>query len=139
MYLYFALAAIVGLVAGIIIAACSKKSENVVYGVLDKIGVVTNILLIPLYAILTIFFFFLAMLGMNPDGEGFIGIISWIISIVCNSSPALCGLGLGAAIAWRKKGKSLRSFLAQFAGVAGYVVVMLIFVLLGDFVFASLN
>ena len=139
MYLYFAFAAIAGLVAGIIIAARSKKTEGVVYGTLDKVGVATNILLIPIYAIVTAFFFFLAMLGMNPESGGFMGIISWIMSIVCNSAPALCGIGLGASVAWRKKGKSVRSFLAQFAGIAGFAVVFLIFILVGDYVFASLN
>ena len=39
--------------------------------------------------------------------------------------------------ALRKKGKSKKSFWVQFAGIAGYIVVMLIFILLGDFVFAS--
>ena len=139
MYLYFALMTIVGLVAGIIIAARSKKTEGVVYGLLDKIGIATNIILIPIYGIITAFFFFLAMLGMNPESGGFISIISWIMSIICNSSPALCGLGLGASVAWRKKGKSVRSFWAQFAGIAGFAVVMLIFIFFGDFVFDSLN
>ena len=139
MYLYFILATIAGIVAGIIIAARTKKAEGVVYGVLDKIGITTNILLIPIYTILTIFFFFLAMLGMNPESGGFMGIISWIMSFICTSSPALCGFGLGVSNAWRKKGKRVHSFLAQFAGIAGYVVVLLIFILLGDLVFASLN
>lgn len=138
MYLYFAFAAIAGLVAGIIIAARSKKTEGVVYGTLDKVGIATNILLIPVYAIVTAFFFFLAMLGMNPESGGFMGVISWIMSIVCNSAPVLCGLGLGASVAWRKKGKSIRSFLAQFAGVAGFGVVLFIFLVFGN-VFASLN
>ncbi len=138
MYISFIFAAIAGLVAGIIIAARSKKAETVVYGSLDKVGIATNILLIPVYAILTTFFFFLNMLGMNPESGGFMGIISWITSIVCASAPALCGLGLGASVALRKKGKSKRSFWAQFAGIAGFAVVMLIFLLFED-VFASLN
>ena len=65
MYLYFAFAAIAGLVAGIIIAARSKKTDGVVYGTLDKVGVATNILLIPIYAIVTAFFFFLAMVASS--------------------------------------------------------------------------
>lgn len=138
MYLYFAFAAIAGFVAGIIIAVRSKKAEGVAYGLLDKIGIATNILLLPVYAILTIYFFFIAMLGMNPEGEGFMGIISWIVSIVCCSSPALCSLGLAASIAWRKKGKSVHSFLVQFAGIAGYAAVLLVLLFFGS-VFASLN
>ena len=139
MFIYFAFAAIAGLVAGIIIAARSKKPEGVVYSPLDKIGIATNILLIPVYVVFTIFFFFLNMLGMNPESGGFMGIISWIVSIICASSPVLCGLGLGASVAWRKKGKTVRSFWVQFAGIAGFAAVLLICILLGDFVFASLN
>ena len=138
MYLYFIVAAIAGIVAGIIIAARSKKTEGVVYGSLDKVGIVTNILLIPVYAILSAYFFFLVMLAMNPESEGFLGIISRILSIVCASSPALCGLGLGASVAWRRNGKSTRSFWVQFAGIAGFAAVMLIFLVFGS-VFDSLN
>ena len=139
MFLYYALVSIVGLIAGIVIAARSKKTEGVVYGILDKIGIATNILLIPVYLVLITFFFFLVMLGMNPVNGGFFGIISWIVSIICSSSPALCGLGLGASVAWRKKGMSKKSFWVQFAGIAGFAFVILIFILIGDVVFASLN
>ena len=45
MYFYYALVAIIGLVAGIVIAARSKKAEGVAYGKLDKAGKITNILL----------------------------------------------------------------------------------------------
>ena len=51
MYIYVFLVAISSLVAGIVIAARSKKVEGVVYGALDKVGIITNILLIPAYAI----------------------------------------------------------------------------------------
>ena len=139
MFLYYALVSIVGLIAGIVIAARSKRTEGVVYGTLDKIGIATNIILIPVYLVLITFFFFLVMLGMNPVNGGFFGIISWIVSIICSSSPALCGLGLGASVAWRKKGMSKKSFWVQFAGIAGFAFVILIFILIGDVVFASLN
>ena len=53
MYLYIVIEAIVGILAGILLAACSKKAEGVVYGTLDKVGRITNILLIlNLYCLL---------------------------------------------------------------------------------------
>ena len=55
MYLFAAVAAIVALIAGILLAACTKKTEGVVYGKLDKAGRITNIVLIPLYIFLTMF------------------------------------------------------------------------------------
>ena len=129
MYIYFILAAILGLVSGIVIALRSKKAEGVVYGALDKVGIVTNILLIPAYAIVSLFCTFIVMLGYFPDGEGILAVVAWILAIIGATGPAFCGLGLGASVALRKKGKSRLSFLAQFAGVAGLAVTILFFVL----------
>ena len=81
MFLYFALAAIAGLVAGIIIAVCSKKAEGVVYSTLDNVGIITNILLIPAYVLASIFCFFIVMLGYFPDGEGILGVIAWTLAL----------------------------------------------------------
>ena len=139
MYLYFALAAIVGIVAGIVIAVRSKKAEDVVYGTLDKIGKVTNILLIPVYFIVSIFCFFIVMLGYFPEGEGILGVLSWSVAIIGATGPVLCGLGLGASVALRKKGKSKKSFLVQFAGVVGLGITILFLVTFGEGLFGSLN
>ena len=139
MYLYFALAAIAGLVAGIVIAARSKKEEGVVYGILDKVGIVTNILLIPAYVIIAIFCFFIVMLGYFPEGEGILGVLSWIVAIIGATGPVLCGLGLGASVALRKKGKSKKSFWVQFAGIVGLGITILFLVTFGEWLFSSLN
>ena len=139
MCIYFALVAIIGLVVGIIIAARSKKAEGVVYGKLDKAGIVTNILLIPIYAIVTIFNFFIVMLGYFPEGEGILGVLSWIVAIIGATGPVLCGLGLGASVALRKKGKSKKSFCVQFAGVVGLSITILFLVTFGEWLFGSLN
>ena len=45
MYLCTAIATIIGLIAGIILAASAKKAEGVTYGKLDKAGQITNIVL----------------------------------------------------------------------------------------------
>ena len=139
MYLYYALVAMVGIIAGIVIAASSKKAEGAVYGKLDKVGIVTNILLIPIYAIVTIFNFFIVMLGYFPEGEGILGVLSWIVAIIGATGPVLCGLGLGASVALRKKGKSKKSFWVQFAGVVGLSITILILVTFGEWLFGSLN
>ena len=139
MYIYFILAAIAGLVAGIVIASRSKKAEGVVYGALDKVGIVTNILLIPVYAIVSLICTFVVMLGYIPDGEGILAIVAWALAIIGATGPALCGLSIGASVALRKKGSSKLSFLAQFAGVAGLAVTILFFVLFCGNLFGSLN
>ena len=139
MYFYFIFAAVAGLVAGIVIAARSKKAEGVEYGKLDKVGTITNVLLIPVYAIASIFCMFLVMLGYSPEGEGFLALISWVLAIIGATGPALCGLGLGASVALRRNGKSKPSFWAQFAGVAGLGVTFLFFLLFYGNLFSSLN
>ena len=139
MYLYFVFMAIVGLVAGIVIAKRSKKIEGVVYGTLDKVGIITNVLLIPVYAIVSIFCLFIVMLGYIPDGEGILAIVAWFLAIIGATGPAFCGLGLGASVALRKKGKSKLSFLVQFAGVAGLSITILFFILFCGNLFGSLN
>ena len=139
MYLYFVLVAIVGLVLGIVITARSKKSEGVVYGVLDKVGITTNILLIPAYAIATIFCFYLVMLGYFPNGKGIIAFIAWLLAIIGATGPVLCGVGLGTSVSLRKKGKSKLSFAVQFAGIAGIGITILFFLLFSGNLFGSLN
>ena len=139
MFIYFILAAIAGLVAGVVLAVRSKKAEGVVYGKLDNVGRVTNILLIPVYAIVVLFCSFIVMLGYIPDGEGIMGIVAWVVAIIGATGSAFCGIGLGVSVALRKNGKSKQSFWAQFAGVAGLAVTILFFIIFSGNLFGSLN
>ena len=118
MYLYTVIEAIVAVVAGIAIAVCAKKADGVVYGTLDKVGRITNILLIPVYVCLSPLYLFLGMIS-NPRYDGFLGVLGWIVSVIIASAALFCGLGLGFSVALRKKGRSKLSFAVQFAGVAG--------------------
>ncbi len=70
MYIYAGIAAVVAVVAGILIAALTKKTDGVVYGELDKVGQITNIILIPVYAVLTLFFIALSLF-LYPGYDGF--------------------------------------------------------------------
>ena len=139
MFIYFILAAIAGLVAGVVLAVRSKKAEGVVYGKLDNVGRVTNILLIPVYAIVVLFCSFIVMLGYIPDGEGIMGIVAWVVAIIGATGSAFCGIGLGVSVALRKNGKSKQSFWAQFAGVAGLAVTILFFIIFSGNLFGSFN
>lgn len=139
MYLYYLLAAITGLVAGIIIAARSKKADGVLYGKLDKAGKITNVLLIPVYAILSCFFWFIVMVGLNPWGKGLMWLLSAVLAVIGATGPAFCGIGLGASVALRRKGKSRLSFWVQFAGIAGLGITFLFFLLFYGTLFKPLN
>ena len=129
--IYTLLEAIVGVIAGILLAACTKKAEGVVYGKLDKAGRITNILLLLLYICtspLCMVFGFIAV----PRYTGFLGILGWIVSIIIASATLFAGLGLGASVALRKKGESKKSFIVQFAGVAGVILTVGLYALAGN-------
>ena len=63
MFLYTTTEAVVAVVAGILIAACTKKADGVTYGKLDKAGRITNILLIPVYVCVSPLYLFLGMIS----------------------------------------------------------------------------
>ena len=138
MFIYTTLAAIAGIVAGILIAVRSKKAEGVTYGKLDKVGKITNIILIPVYVIPSPLYLFMGML-CNPDDGGLLGLLGWILSIIVGSAALFCGLGLGFSVALRKKGKSGLSFAVQFAGLVGIALTVLLFSLFYGGLLGSLN
>lgn len=49
MFLYTSIVAAVAVIAGILLAVCTKKPEDITYTKLDKAGRVTNILLLLVY------------------------------------------------------------------------------------------
>ena len=128
MFLYTTVEAVAGVVAGLLIAICSKKTDGVIYNKLDKIGRVTNILLLLFYIGFSFFYLFLGMIA-SPRYDGFLGILGWLVSIIMASAALFCGVGLGLSVAFRKKGKSKLSFIVQFAGVGGIGLTVILFFL----------
>ena len=138
MFLYTVIEAIVAVVAGILLATCTKKAEAVVYGKLDKAGRITNILLIVVYVCLAPLYMFLGMISY-PDHNGILGLLGWIVSIINASAALFCGLGLGFSVALRKKGKSKLSFAVQFAGLVGIGLTVGMYCLFAGNLLSSLN
>ena len=138
MTIYVLLEAIAGIVLGILLAVLTKKAEGVTYGKLDKVGVVTNILLTVLYAVLSPFYLLLGILS-EPDGEGFLFVLGVLISLIAASAALFCGLGLGYSVALRKKGKSGLSFAVQFAGLVGIALTVLLYCVFAGSLITSLN
>ena len=138
MYLLAALAAIAALIVGIILAARAKKAEGLVYGKLDKAGRITNILLIPVYIVLSVFVIALSMFT-DPAYDGFLGILGWIVCVIIAIAPLSCGLGLGFSVSLRKKGRSKQSFMVQFAGIAGCALSIVLFLLFYGNLLSTLN
>ena len=115
MFLYTVIEAIIAIVVGILLAVRTKKSENITYNTLDKVGRITNILLALVYVCFSPFYLFLGMIS-NPAYDGFLGLLGWIVAIVIASAALFCWIGLGFSVALRKKGRSKLSFAMQFAG-----------------------
>lgn len=132
LYLYIVIVAIVAVIIGLILALCTKKAEGVVYGKLDKAGRISNIVLIPVYAVLSKFCMGIGIFRY-PGYEGFLRILGWIVAVIIPSAPLFCFCGLGLSAALRKKGKSKQSFAVQFIGFAAAALsVLLFFVFYGN-------
>ena len=138
MYLCTTLTTILGLIVGIILAVRTKKADGVTYGKLDKAGRITNIVLIPVYVVLSLIYIVISMFA-SPAHDGFLGILSLLVCAIIAVAPASCGLGLGFSASLRKKGRSKLSFAVQFAGVAACVLSIIMFVLFYGNLLDSLN
>ena len=138
MILYVLLEAFVGVLAGILIAAYTERSRDVVYGKLDRAGQIVNIFLIPIYAIAAPFCMVIGVISEAAE-DGFLGVIGWILAVICASAVLFCGLGLGCSVALRKKGKSRLSFAVQFAGIVGILLTFSIYALFAGSLLSSLN
>lgn len=128
MYLYTVIEAVVAVVAGLLLAVCTKKAEGVVYGKLDKLGWVTNILLLLFYLGFSYVYLLLGMIA-RPSYDGVLGILGWIVAVIMASAALFCGIGLGLSVALRKKGRSKLSFAVQFAGIGGIALTFILFFL----------
>ena len=138
MYLYTAIATITGLIAGIILAACTKKAEGVTYGKRDKAGRITNIVLIPVYIVLSLVYIAITIFT-SPAHDGLLGVLSWLVCLIIAVAPVSCGFGLGLSASLRKKGRSKPSFIVQFAGIAGCALGVILFLVFYGNLLASLN
>lgn len=138
MVLYTIIEAIIALVAGILLAACTKRDSSVVYGKLDKAGRITNILLLLIYICLSPLYLIFGMIS-SPNCEGFLGIVGWIVSIINASAALFCGLGLGFSVSLRKKGRSKLSFATQFLGLIGIGLTIGLYCLFAGNLLSPLN
>ena len=138
MFLYIIIQAIIAVVGGLLLALCSRKADGAVYGKLDKAGRITNIVLIPIYALLSLFCMGIGIFCF-PGYEGFLRILGWIVAVFIPSAPLFCFVGLGLSTALRKKGKSKPGFAVQFVGLACSVLSILMFVIFYGNLLGSVN
>ena len=138
LFLYTAIEAAVAVIAGVLIAVCTKKADGVIYSKLDIIGQVTNVLLLLFYVGVSFVYLFLGMIA-SPRYDGFLGILGWIVSVIMASAALFCGIGLGLSVALRKRSRSKLSFAVQFAGAVGIALAAALYTLCAGNIVASLN
>ena len=138
MFLYVIIEAIVGVIAGLLLALCTKRKPGVSYGVLDRVGQVSNIVLTVFYVGFSPVYMFLGMI-CEPYREGFGWVAGMAISLICASAALFCGVGLGGSVALRKQGKSVLSFVVQFAGLVGIGLSFLLYAVFVGSLLTPLN
>ena len=138
MFLYVLIGAIFGVAACVYATFFVKKSEGVVYGKLDKAARITNVILLVAYVVFSPLYMLLGALAA-PAGEGVLWLLGLIVAIVVASAAPLCGFGLACSVALRKKGKSKLGFAAQFAGAAGILLTVVLFLLFYGNLLDTLN
>ena len=124
LYLVFLVA---GVAIGILLAVRARKIEAAVPAALDRVSLVINIMLIPVYLILSILMMFMALItGTSYGASSVQEIFAEVFSFVIAAAPIYCGIALGLSVSLRRKGRSLAGFLVQFAGFGGILVLVLI-------------
>jgi hypothetical protein len=116
MFFYEIFCIVAGILAFILLGTLTKKADGVVYNSLDNLGRITTVILTVVYVIAAPLYLFFGLISA-PAHEGFLFVIGLIISLLNASTALFCGLGLGLSVAWRKKGKSKKSFIIQFLGL----------------------
>lgn len=138
MFLYTTLTAVAAVILAVFISVCAKKNTAIVYSRLDKLGRITNIILLVLYFCFSPMYLFLGMISA-PAHDGILGIVGWIVSIFIASTSLFCGVGLGYSVYFRRRGKSKLSFAIQFLGVLGIGLAVLFYILFAGNLLQSLN
>jgi hypothetical protein len=90
---FYLLFLIAGVAVGILIAVHTPKSEAAVPNAIDRLSLILNILLIPVYFVLSVIMLFMAMItkaqyDAGPTMELFARILSFTIA----AAPIYCGI-----------------------------------------------
>lgn len=138
MIVYVVLSTLAALISGMILIVRTKRVEGIKYGVLDKVGLALNALLLNVYLIAFVPFTFIGLLCV-PEYSGLLGALGYVMAFIVNSWSLVFCLGLAFSVVLRKKGKSKLSFMVQFMGLVAMVVSFVIFALCYESLFSSLN
>ena len=138
MFLYVVIGMLLGVAACVYATFFVKKADGVVYGKLDSAARITNIILSALYIVFSPLYLSLGVLAA-PAGEGILWLLGLIVALIAASAAPLCGFGIACSVVLRKKGRSKLGFAAQFAGLAGILLTVVLFLLFYGNLLDTLN
>ena len=84
MSIYIILCVVAGILSFVLLSTLTKKSNDVIYNKLDKAGKISNVVLAVFYLLISPLYIFLGLISY-PNHEGFLGVLGWIIAVVCAS------------------------------------------------------
>lgn len=129
----------IGLAVGILLALKTRRTAGLPYSSqIDTTSQVMNIVMLVVYIMATPMMWFLALV-CEAYQEGFLGALGWAVAAVIWIAPAAFGLGLGASVALRKRGKSVAGFVIQFAGVGAIALSFLLYAVFVGSLLTPLN
>ena len=124
---FYLLFLIAGIAAGIILVVRARKTEAGTYTVLDKISMVTNVILCIVYFPLSLIMLLMASItGTGLYASLVQKFLADVFACLIAATPIYCGIALGMSVSLRRKGKSVAGFLIQFAGFIGIILLILI-------------
>ena len=124
---FYLLFLIAGIAAGIILVVRARKTEAGTYTVLDKISMVTNVILCIVYFPLSLIMLLMASItGTGLYASLVQKFLADVFACLIAATPIYCGIALGMSVFLRRKGRSLVGFLVQFVGFGGILVLFLI-------------
>ena len=118
-------------VLAIFILLFIKRDENVAYGRLDKLGIITNFLLGIFYIPLSVFSVFSIFFLDNPPAGQAGSVLSMGVLIGLLVTPISAIAGIFLSVAWRRAGRSVPSFIIQFAGLISFAIMLLFLTIAG--------
>jgi hypothetical protein len=124
---FYLLFLVAGIAIGIILVVRARKREAVTYTVLDRVSMVTNVMLCVVYFLLSLIMLLMASItGTGLYASPVQKFLTHVFAGLIAATPIYCGIALGMSVLLRRKGRSVAGFLIQFAGFIGIVLLILI-------------
>ena len=124
---FYLLFLVAGIAVGVILVVRARKRESVTYTALDRISIVTNVVLCVVYFLISLMMLLMASItGTGLNASSVQEVLAHIFAYIIAATPIYCGIALGMSVSLRKKGRSVAGFFIQFAGFVGIILFLLI-------------